>query len=180
MTQTVPSQLLAAAVTTFRSLIAIMQEMGNPTNQLGQVASSLGEVATMFERVAMTTATFEQQLNQQTNANSQMQQQINQQAAINNQLNSSNQQTAKQMQDLQKLVQDMQTRAAANPPGKGNNRKPLCESRSVTHLKTLGSKKEDFKNWNERLINATTQVCGPEWRSFVKHLNEKLDLHRKV
>ena len=46
------------------------------------------------------------------------------------------------------------------------------------NLKTLGSKKEDFKNWNEKLINATTQVFGTEWRTFVKHLCEKLDLDR--
>ena len=44
----------------------------------------------------------------------------------------------------------------------------------------MGSKKEDFKNWNEKLINATTQVFGREWRSFVAHLNKTLDLDRKI
>ena len=81
---------------------------------------------------------------------------------------------------MRQLVQNVQTQAAANPPGKGNNRKPLCESRSVTNLKTLGSKKEDFNNWNEKLINATTQVFGYEWRSFVKRPNEKFDIDRSV
>ena len=130
----------------------------------------------MFERVATIAATFEQQFHQQVTSNNQlqqMQQQINQQAAIINQLNSSNQQTTKQVQDLRQLVQDVQPQAAATPPAKGANRKPLCESRSVANLKTLGSKKEDFNNWNERLINATTQVFGHEWRSFFKHLNEQ-------
>ena len=51
-TPTVPSQLLTAAVMAFRSLISTIQGTGDPTNQLGQVASSLGDVATMFERVA--------------------------------------------------------------------------------------------------------------------------------
>merc|ERR1711895_219667 len=48
------------------------------------------------------------------------------------------------------------------------------------NLKTLGSKKEDFKNWNEKLINATTQVFGLEWREFMGNLDEKLDLDRKT
>ena len=47
-------------------------------------------------------------------------------------------------------------------------------------LKIFGSEQEDSKNWNERLIHATTQGFGSEWRSFLKHLNEKLDLDRNV
>ena len=135
----------------------------------------------MFERVATSTAAFEQQFNQQVSTNAQMQQQINQQATINNQLNGNNQDTARELNNLRQAVQTMQAQTTAgNQPGGNANRKPLCESRSVSNLKTLGSKKEDFKNWNERLINATTQVFGTEWRSFIKHLNEKLDLDRKV
>ena len=166
-----PSQLLAAAVTAFRAIVTTVQGTEDPGNRLNQVAGSLGEVATMFERVATSTAafeqqfnTFEQQFNQQVNTNAQMQQQINQQAVINGQLNS----------EVSNLKQTM------HQPGGNVNRKPLCESRSVSNLKTLGSKKEDFKNWNERLINATTQVFGTEWRTFIKHLYEKLDLDRKV
>ena len=131
-------------------------------NQLGQIAGSLGDLATMFERVATATATFEQQFNQQAGNKASVQQQVNQQATINSQLNSSNQQTAKQLQDLQQIVQTQTT--SVNQPSQGTGRKPLCESRSVANLKTLGSKKEDFKNWNERLINATTQMFGCEWR----------------
>ena len=56
----------------------------------------------------------------------------------------------------------------------------MCESKSAANLRVLGSKKEDFKNWNEKLINATTQVFGREWRSFVAHLNKTLDLDRKI
>ena len=97
---TVPSQLLAAAVVAFRSLVSTIQGTGDQGNQLNQVVSSLGDMATMFERVATTTAAFEQQFNQQASTNNQvqqMQQQVNQQAAINGQLNN-------QMNDLRQLV----------------------------------------------------------------------------
>ena len=178
---TVPSQMLTAAVIAFRALVQTVQGTGEPSNQLTQMADSLGDIATMFERIATTEATYEQQFNQIVNNGTQIQQQINQQATINNQLNSSNQDTARELNNLRQVVQTLQTQATTgNQPGGNANRKPLCESRSVSNLKTLGSKKEDFKNWNERLINSTTQVFGPEWRRFIKHLNEKLDLDRKV
>ena len=44
----------------------------------------------------------------------------------------------------------------------------------------LGVRQADFKNWNEKLINAVAQVLGTEWRKFMKNLNEKLDQDRKV
>ena len=145
------------------------------------MVSSMGDVATMFERVAATEAAYEQQFNQLVSTNAQVQQQINQQATINSQLNTHNQDTAREVSNLRQTVQDLQARVnSANQSRTGTGRKPLCESRSVANLKTLGSKKEDFKNWNERLINSTTQVFGPEWRKFIKHLNEKLDLGRKI
>ena len=84
---TVPSQLLAAAVMAFRSLVATIQGTEDQGNQLNQVVNSLGDMATMFERVATSTAAFEQQFNRQASTNNQMQQQANQQAAINGQLN---------------------------------------------------------------------------------------------
>ena len=157
-----PSQLLAAAVTTFRALVATVQGTEDPGNRLNQVAGSLGEVATMFERVATSTAAFEQQFNafeqqfnQQASSAAQVQQQINQQATINNQLNSNNQDTIRELSNLRQAVQTLQAQATTgNQPSENASRKPLCESRSVSNLKMLGSKKEDFKNWNERLINA--------------------------
>ena len=54
-------------------------------------------------------------------------------------------------------------------------RKSLCESRSVVNLKTLGSRKEDFKNLEEKLINATTQVFGHD-----RHDDERLDVDRRL
>ena len=50
-------------------------------------------------------------------------------------------------------------------------RKPLSESRCVNSLKILGSDKLEFKNWNEKLINATSQTFGTNWRKFMKNLN---------
>ena len=58
-------------------------------------------------------------------------------------------------------------------------RRPLSESRCVNSLKTLGSDKLEFKNWNEKLINATSQSFGMRWRTFMKSLNRKLDQSSK-
>ena len=66
---TVPSQLLAAAVIAFRSLVATSQGTEDPSNQLNQVVNSLDDMASMFERVATSTALFEQQFNQYANTN---------------------------------------------------------------------------------------------------------------
>ena len=135
-----PSQLLAAAVTAFRTIVTTIQGVEDPGNRLNQVTGSLGEVATMFERIAATEATYEQQFNQQANSVAQVQQQINQQATINSQLNSHNQDTARELSNLRQAVQTLQAQAATgSQPGGNASRKPLCESRSVSNLKTLGS-----------------------------------------
>ena len=68
--------------------------------------------------------------------------------------------------------------AASNATGHPS-RRILSESRCVSNLKTLGSQKEDFKNWNEKLINATAQTFGPDWRKFMKNLNSRLDQDKK-
>ena len=108
-----PSQLLAAAVMAFRTLVQTIQGTEDQSNQLNQMVSSLSDMATMFERVATTTAAFEQQFNQQASTSNQvqqLQQQVNQQATINGQLSN-------QMNDLRQLVQTTQS---ANPPKKWN------------------------------------------------------------
>ena len=92
----------------------------------------------MFERVATSTAAFEQQFNQQASCAAQAQQQINQQATINNQLNSNNQDTTRELGNLRQAVQALQAQATAgNQQNENAGRKPLCESRSVSNLKTL-------------------------------------------
>ena len=48
------------------------------------------------------------------------------------------------------------------------SRKPLVESKCVSNLKVLRSDKSEFKNWNEKLINATSQTFGVVWRQFMK------------
>ena len=42
---------------------------------------------------------------------------------------------------------------ALDEKNSATTRKPLAESRCVTNLRTLGSDKAEFKNWNEKLIN---------------------------
>ena len=56
----------------------------------------------------------------------------------------------------------------------------LAESRSIANLKTLGSDRTEFRQWNERLINAVTQAMGIPWRSFMKKVMESLDVNRKL
>ena len=180
-----PSQKLAAVVTAFRALVATIQGTSDPAEKLNRVVNSMGDMATVFEQITATAVANEQQqemvtqhVNQQIGNNNQVQQQLNQKTVINNQFNSGNQQTNKQLHDLRQALQTAQ--AQASPAGlnhKTSNRKPLCESKIAANLKMLGSKKEGFKNWNEKLINATTQVFGHEWRSFVAHLNELSLIH---
>ena len=57
--------------------------------------------------------------------------------------------------------------------GTQSTHKPLSECRSVNGLKILGSNKSDFKNWNEKFINAIAQGAGSPWRKFMKNLNKQ-------
>ena len=157
-----------AAVSAFRTLVNTLQGTEDQGLQLRQTAASLGEVANVLDRLAASTAAHEQQFVAHEQLFGQMDQRLNQMTATD-------QQTVQQVQDLQQRMQN-----ATSTPNSSTNRKPLCESRSVVNLKILGSRKEEFKNWNEKLINATTQVFGLEWREFVNNLNEKLDLDRKT
>ena len=76
------------------------------------------------------------------------------------------------------MVEEIRNTKSGDVKEKG--RTNLGESKCVSSLKILGSDKADFKNWNEKLINAIAQVLGTEWRKFLKNLNEKLDQDRKV
>ena len=42
------------------------------------------------------------------------------------------------------------------------------------------SDKLEFKNWNDKLVNATSQSFGTTWRIFMKDLNRRLDRDRTV
>ena len=57
---------------------------------------------------------------------------------------------------------------------------PLAESKCANSLRTLGANKAEFKNWNERLINALAQCLGAQWRPFMTNLNRELDVARRV
>ena len=80
-----------------------------------------------------------------------------------------NQQVQTQLQQMQQGLTSIQQQQVTqdNPPPIGHTpqRRSLSECKSVSYLKVLGSRKEDFKKWNEKLINANTQSFGPEWRS---------------
>ena len=162
---TMPSNLIIEAVTAFKNLVNSIQGIVDPEQRLRQTTDSLGEVANVLDRLAASTAAHEQQYFQ-------LDQRVGQ--------------TVQQVQNLQQGVQSALTTASeaktatTSSPSSSANRKPLCESRSVVNLKTLGSKKEDFKNWNEKLVNATTQVFGLAWREFIGNLNERLDVDRKI
>ena len=131
-----PSNLIIAAVTAFRNVVNSIQGTEDPGQQLRQTVASLGEAANALDQLAASTAAHEQQF-------SQMDQRLGQ--------------TVQQVQDLKTAATSSSSSSSSSA-----NRKPLCESRSVVNLKTLGSRKEDFKNWNEKLVNATTQVFGTE------------------
>ena len=60
------------------------------------------------------------------------------------------------------------------------SRKPLSECRCITNLRILGSDKSEFKNWNEKFVNAVAQSLGAAWRKFLCNLNKTLDQERKV
>ena len=62
----------------------------------------------------------------------------------------------------------------------GQSRKPLSECRCVGNLKVLGSDKSEFKNWNEKIINAIAQVLGTPWRKYMKSLNQTLDQDTQI
>ena len=128
-----PSNLIIAAVTAFRTLVNTLQGTEDQGQQLRQTVTSLGEVANVLDRLAASTAANEQQFNQ-------LDQRLNQMSATD-------QQTVQQVQDLQQRVQSAQTTAdeakadvqstRVNQPAPSMARKPLCESRSVANLKTL-------------------------------------------
>ena len=61
-----------------------------------------------------------------------------------------------------------------------SSRRPLGESKCISNLRTLGSDKAEFKNWNDRFVNAIAQVLGSPWRKFLRNLNRELDQNRKL
>ena len=64
--------------------------------------------------------------------------------------------------------------------GEPRREKGLADSKCVANLKVLGSDKSEFRMWNEKLINALAQAKGTEWRTFMRSLNRKLDVDRRI
>ena len=155
------SQLLVGVITAFRAIITTVEGEPNPDPRMHTFAR---EVSNVFDHLGQAITTIDGRLDM-----------------LDQHSNQSNQQLQQQIQQLQQGVAS----AAASNQGQqattqATPKRPLAESKSVANLKVLGSDKAEFKNWNEKLINATTQTFGPTWRQFMRALNEKLDLERKV
>ena len=60
--------------------------------------------------------------------------------------------------------------------GKGNAwiPKAACESKAIQNIKNLGSDKANFRLWNQKFVNAVTQI-HPMARRFFEALQIKLD-----
>ena len=150
-------QVLLGFINAFRALIT--QIGGEPADPRLQGLTS--EVANVFDQVGQAVTTLEDRINQMSQS-----------------MTLQNQQAQRDLQQVQNDLLQLQ-RQGPNQSQSATSR-PMYESKSVANLKVLGSNKSDFKNWNEKLINATTQSVGPDWRKFIRSLNEKLDLERKV
>ena len=74
---------------------------------------------------------------------------------------------------------EQQRAQSTNSNEGGNFRKPACESRALMSIKTLGSEKTGFKLWNQKFLNAVTQV-HPGTRGFFEALMVKLDTARVI
>ena len=65
-------------------------------------------------------------------------------------------------------------------PNMFDKQKSIAESKVLINLRTLSSDKSEFKIWNDKLINAISQVFGSDWRVFMKALNQRLDETRLI
>ena len=70
--------------------------------------------------------------------------------------------------------------AVQNQTTTGKKHMVLAESRSIQNLKTLGSDKNVYKTWNDKLINAMSSVMGVAWRRYLFALNARLDQKNKI
>ena len=83
-------------------------------------------------------------------------------------------------QALQTLMVTVEEMRETVHTAKESSRKPLGESKCISSLRTLGSDKSEFKNWNDKFVNAIAQVLGSPWRKFLRNLNRELDQNRKL
>ena len=61
-------------------------------------------------------------------------------------------------------------------PGGGGRGRPLSENKSVSNLKMLGSNREEYKEWNDKLINSISMIKGTKYRNFLIGINRGLDI----
>ena len=134
------SQMLSNAIASFRSLVAAVESSVTPDDALKSIIECQKSSIGIVENLA------------------------SQVEAMHSNLDDSNMALTARVSLLESAASNAAAAAAAGHP----SRRILSESRCVSNLKTLGSQKEDFKNWNEKLINATAQTFGPDWRKFMK------------
>ena len=65
-------------------------------------------------------------------------------------------------------------------PYRQSGSRSMAESKIINNLKTLSSDKTEFRNWNDKLVNAMSLVLGTGWRTFMINLDRKLDENRKI
>ena len=112
---TMPSNLMIAAASAFRTMVSTLRETQDQGLQLKQIVASLGEMVNMMDLFATSTAAHEQQFSQND----------------------------RRILSAQAAADEAKTEAKsakANQPMSSPTRKPWCESRSVANLKILGSK----------------------------------------
>ena len=63
--------------------------------------------------------------------------------------------TLSAIENIAQIVDSLEARTHSMEARAHSTRKPLAESKCVSNLKILSSDKSEFKNWNEKLINAT-------------------------
>ena len=138
------SQLISGAIASFRSIVAAVESSATPDDTLKGIIDCQKSSIGIIENLA---SQFE---------------------AMHSSLDDSNMALTARVSLLETAASNAAAAAASGHLG----RRVLSESRCVASLKTLGSQKEDFKNWNEKLINATAQTFGPDWRKFMKKIKQ--------
>ena len=172
------------------ALIQAIDAAPSPEQKLEAMRVATMNTAAVFSAIEEAIKRIEQTLQSQTSVTATVSAEATQAASERAQQQQQMQQLSQEvrtigqaMQALNSNQQQLQQQQAQQTAATGNAnsfQKPLSESKCITNLKTLGSDKSEFKVWNEKLINATTQSIGSDWRKFMRELNERLDLDRKV
>ena len=64
--------------------------------------------------------------------------------------------------------------------GYRGGKKLLWESKVISDLKTLASDRDEWKEWNNKLVTAIVSVKGPAVRKFFQDINARMNISKKV